>query len=441
MRMRHLLLAGLLLAVLSGCGVLNGEAEEGPLVGSGMVAANEVKIAAEISGRVVEIAASEGQSVAAGDILFRVDDSLLVVQRRQSEAAVQAAEAALAAAQAQLEGALLQESLATQGARLQDLPNRAQAWAAEQPAEFNLPAWYFGADERIQAAEEEVRTAEDNLATQVANLEQALQKGSNVQFVQAEDRLAKAQAAFAVAVPTLQQAQNAGASETLLEMAVDAHESALKELEAAQLEYRRILTTTAADEVMEARARVAVGQARLDTARDQVTALQTGERALQVQAATQAVRQAETAVGQAEAGVAQAEAALEMIDAQIVKTTVRAPSAGVVLARNLEVGEIAAAGGVAMTIGRLTEVEVTVYIPEDRYGAVKLGDAVTIQVDSFPNRSYQGTVSHIAGEAEFTPRNVQTVEGRKTTVFAVTVVAANPDLELKPGMPADVTFR
>jgi len=94
-----------------------------------------------------------------------------------------------------------------------------------------------------------------------------------------------------------------------------------------------------------------------------------------------------------------------------------------------------------MTVGRLTEVEVKVYIPEDRYGEIRIGDQVSIRVDSFPGKDFKGTVSHIADRAEFTPRSVQRVEGRKTTVFAVTVVAANPNLELKPGMPADVTFQ
>jgi HlyD family secretion protein len=50
-------------------------------------------------------------------------------------------------------------------------------------------------------------------------------------------------------------------------------------------------------------------------------------------------------------------------------------------------------------------------------------------------------VSRIADKAEFTPRNVQTEEGRSTTVFAVELALSNPGGLLKPGMPADVTFR
>jgi HlyD family secretion protein len=93
-----------------------------------------------------------------------------------------------------------------------------------------------------------------------------------------------------------------------------------------------------------------------------------------------------------------------------------------------------------MTLARLSDLTITVYVPEDRYGQLSLGDTVKISVDSFPGESFQGTVVHIADRAEFTPRNVQTAEGRRTTVFAVEVAVENPLGELKPGMPADVCF-
>jgi hypothetical protein len=61
-------------------------------------------------------------------------------------------------------------------------------------------------------------------------------------------------------------------------------------------------------------------------------------------------------------------------------------------------------------------------------------------VDSYPGVSFDATVVHIADQAEFTPRNVQTVEGRRTTVYAIKLDVANPEGQLKPGMPADVSF-
>ena len=93
-----------------------------------------------------------------------------------------------------------------------------------------------------------------------------------------------------------------------------------------------------------------------------------------------------------------------------------------------------------MTIGQLNSLRITVYVPEDRYGQVKLGEKALVSVDSFPEEKFSATVVHIADQAEFTPRNVQTAEGRKTTVFAVELSIENPEGKLKPGMPADVCF-
>ncbi len=61
-------------------------------------------------------------------------------------------------------------------------------------------------------------------------------------------------------------------------------------------------------------------------------------------------------------------------------------------------------------------------------------------VDSFLGEVFEANVIRIADQAEFTPRNVQTEEGRKSTVFAVELMVDNPQGKLKPGMPADVKF-
>jgi len=81
-----------------------------------------------------------------------------------------------------------------------------------------------------------------------------------------------------------------------------------------------------------------------------------------------------------------------------------------------------------------------VYVPEDTYGRVKLGQTAKMTVDSYPGVFFNASVVHIADQAEFTPRNVQTVEGRRTTVYAIKLDVPNPDGKLKPGMPADVSF-
>jgi multidrug resistance efflux pump len=113
---------------------------------------------------------------------------------------------------------------------------------------------------------------------------------------------------------------------------------------------------------------------------------------------------------------------------------------GVVLTRAVEPGEFAPAGAAALRLGDLGELTITVYVPEDRYGQISRGQAATVTVDSFPALSFPAEVTYIADEAEFTPRNVQTVEGRSATVYAIKLSVTDAEGRLKPGMPADVIF-
>ncbi|HSA99275.1 MAG TPA: efflux RND transporter periplasmic adaptor subunit, partial [Anaerolineales bacterium] len=125
---------------------------------------------------------------------------------------------------------------------------------------------------------------------------------------------------------------------------------------------------------------------------------------------------------------------------QMSKLTVYAPMDGVILTRNVEPGEFVQPGASAITMANLNELTITVYVPEDRYGEISLGQKATVTVDSFSNETFHATVSFIADQAEFTPRNVQTVEGRSATVYAVKLKVSDPEGKLKLGMPADVIF-
>jgi len=97
-------------------------------------------------------------------------------------------------------------------------------------------------------------------------------------------------------------------------------------------------------------------------------------------------------------------------------------------------------GAVTFTLGQLDDLTITVFVTEARYGQLYLGQQVTVTVDSFPGETFMATVMRIANEAEFTPRNVQTEAGRRTTVFAVRLSVEDTGGKLKPGMPADITF-
>ncbi len=294
--------------------------------------------------------------------------------------------------------------------------------------------------ENLTAFEQEIDAAAEVLEVELENLNAVLAKSSSTDLVVIEERLAKAQAAYQIADQTLDQAKSADDRETLEDFAQDLFDKASAELDAAQIEYDRVLTTSAAQDVLDARSRVVVAQRRYDNSLNYLAQLQVGEQSLQVSVAKAAVTLAETGVAQAEANLQQAQAALEMIEIQMGKFVVKAPVDGTVLSRNLDVGEMIVPGSVAIVIGQLEEVRLTVYVPEDKYGQIQLGQLVTITADSFPGESFNGQVIRIADEAEFTPRNVQTVEGRLATVYAVEILVPNPDLRLKPGMPADAVI-
>ena len=107
------------------------------------------------------------------------------------------------------------------------------------------------------------------------------------------------------------------------------------------------------------------------------------------------------------------------------------------LRKNLEVGETANPGVAILTLMDPTDMWLRAYVSETDLGRVRLGQPATISVDAFPGRSFAGTISEIASEAEFTPKNVQTKKERVNLVFRVKIAVRDAGGVLKPGMPAD----
>ncbi len=437
----HILLPVLLLAGLCACSV-NGlnNTEDGPINTSGNIEVHQVSIAPEMGGRVNEMLVDEGDTVQAGDVLFTLDDELLRAQRDQAAVAIDLAEISVMMARSQLDGANIQYDLAVQMARVQDQQSRLAAWKVKQPDEITLPVWYFEKREEIAAAQAEVNAAEEDLDIEMANLNDELENASNDDLVSAENRIVEAKATFIIAEQCLDQAKDAKDRKILEDVAQEQFDAAKAELESAQSDYDRLLSSSAYDDLLETRARVAVARARNDNALDHLNSLLTGDQSLQVEAAQSTVHQAETAVAQAEASLTQAQAALHVIEVQLEKTVVAAPEEGIVLSRNLEAGETVAPGSNVLVIGKLDNVTLTVYVSETRYGGIKLGQEARITTDSFPGQVFIGSVVRIADQAEFTPSNVQTIDGRRATVYAVDISIANADHKLKAGMPADVVI-
>ncbi|MFA5072505.1 MAG: efflux RND transporter periplasmic adaptor subunit [Nitrospirota bacterium] len=136
-----------------------------------------------------------------------------------------------------------------------------------------------------------------------------------------------------------------------------------------------------------------------------------------------------------------ARAALQTAEVRLKDTMLYSPVSGIVLRKNVEQGETVAAGVPIFTLGDIESPWIKVYIKEDKLGLVKIGQQAEIRTDSYPNKVYQGVISYISSEAEFTPKNIQTHEERVKLVFGIKVKVKNENNELKPGMPADVTIR
>ncbi len=142
-------------------------------------------------------------------------------------------------------------------------------------------------------------------------------------------------------------------------------------------------------------------------------------------------------VDHARAQLKLADEALALARTRLGYAELTAPLSGVVLAENVEPGEFVAAGTPVVTIGELDPVWLRAYINETDLGRVKLGQSARVTTDTYPGKGYQGTVTFIAQDAEFTPKNVQTDKERVKLVYRIKITLANPAQELKPGMPAD----
>ena len=137
------------------------------------------------------------------------------------------------------------------------------------------------------------------------------------------------------------------------------------------------------------------------------------------------------------ASLEQAKALLNLREVQLGYATVTSPVSGVVLVKNIEPGEMVSAGTPVVTIADLNDVWLKAYISETDLGRVKYNQKVKVKTDTYPDKIYWGRISFISSEAEFTPKNIQTHEERVKLVYRIKVTLENPQMELKPGMPAD----
>jgi len=138
--------------------------------------------------------------------------------------------------------------------------------------------------------------------------------------------------------------------------------------------------------------------------------------------------------------ITQARAQLAEIDAQLLEMRVVAPGDSVLEVLGVKVGDVLPANAEVATLILPQHLWVRVYVPESWLGRIKVGDAVRVNVDSWPGQDFKGVVEQINRQAEFTPRNVQTVEERVKQVFGIKIKLDNTGDKLRAGMSADVVF-
>lgn len=145
-------------------------------------------------------------------------------------------------------------------------------------------------------------------------------------------------------------------------------------------------------------------------------------------------------IDQAKARVEQAKAALRLAETRLDYATIVSPLTGVVLSKNIEPGEYVSSGTPVVTVGDLVDVWLRAYINETDLGRVTVEQKAQVTTDTYPGKIYEGHISFISSEAEFTPKSVQTQKERVKLVYRIKIDIKNPNMELKPGMPADAVI-
>ncbi|MFA9491096.1 MAG: HlyD family secretion protein [Anaerolineales bacterium] len=391
---------------ITGCDAL-GSNEEDALKASGIVEADEVAVSSEVGARVAEVFAEKGDGVAAGDKLYRLDDEFLQTERGRLVAAGNQA----------ITGAKLQLLIAEQG--LRDLEDDWLIIAAQ--ARLTLA----NATDALDDSEK------------YRNNQQEGQRAS-------ETTIKNARAELTLAEKALKGAKSKYDSEPGSRREDAGKASAYKAYAAAQQRYDAALRsynwytghpTGVQQEILDAE--VALAEASVADSQAEWEKWKDGPDPAQLELA---IANVDNALAQLELAEADAEVQLANMNLQLSKYLILSSVDGTILTHNVEVGEIVLPGAPTMIIGQLDDLTITVFIPEDQYGLVSIGDTAEVSVDSFPDRIFSAIVISIANEAEFTPRNVQTEEERRTTVFAVELAVEDSDRMLKPGMPADVFF-
>jgi multidrug efflux pump subunit AcrA (membrane-fusion protein) len=366
----------------AGSPVVSAEAEVLP--------AREAVLAFRAADRVAEVLVARGATVAAGQLLVRLENAELAAQVQQAEAALAEARAAVAMAQAELDQLLA-------GPRPEEIA----------AAEANLKAAQSAVGEAVARRDEVTRAPDpDAVAAAEANLAEAqsIQKDAQITYDDVIDEIEWL----------------AGPTEERTRYQLNAANQALAAAQAALDDVH----AGAGPEVVQAyNAAVGVAAFQRDAAAAQLALLKAGATREQIAAARARVQQAQ-------ARVAAATASLEAARALLAQTELVAPFAGTVVALDLEPGEMVTPGAPVLTLADLSTWKArTSDLAETDVVLVQPGQPASVTLDAFGDRVFPGVVTEIAALAE---------TNRGNTTYAVTVELAPSDAALRWGMTAFV---
>jgi HlyD family secretion protein len=353
---------------------------------SGTIEAKQADLSFQASGRVIEVRINEGQFVEENQLLAVLDQSSFLAAYEQAVA-----------------------NLETSKKNLQKVELA------------------FEIDKKIRPVE--VERAEAGVKALRAQLDE-LESGYRLQDIE------RARLALSVAKVAMEQAQKDKerydslfqktiVSERELDIAQLQYEKALKEYESAKESLEELNEGFRKENIRAAKAKLNEGEAVLKQAKNNLRLIEIKEKE----------------VGAAQALVRAAEASLRLAEVQLDFTLLKAPFKGIIASRTIEPGEVVSPGQEVISLADLSRVDLKIFIDETEIGNVKPGQPVDVKIDTFPDKLYKGKVTFISPEAEFTPKIIQTHKERVKLVYLVKIAVPNPDLELKPGMPADAWLR
>ncbi len=388
MKKRIVIIVVLALLIGTGLFVYRGQqnVRQGELFYSGTVEATQSHLAFQTGGRVVRVAVREGEAATKDQLLAELDPAEFRARIEQARANLD-----------------------------RSLKGQEQAETLLRVYEKSLPAEAARAEAGVRA-----------LASQLDEL----RAGSRKQDIErAKQGMQGAESVTEDAKKNLARYENLFRKGTISERELDAvrlrYDTALKEYERGRETYDLAREGSRPETIRTGEARLSEGQAALTQARSNL---------LRIDAAKQEV-------GAARAAVAAARAAADQITIQMDYAQLKAPGPGIITSRNVEPGEVVTPGREVLTLSSLATVDLKIFVDETQIGKVKPGQKAEVRVDTFPDKSFAGTVTFISPEGEFTPKIIQTKKERVKLVYLVKVSITNPNFELKSGMPADAWLR